>query len=200
MLEQMIQWLVATIHQFGYTGLFVLGFLEILPIPKELVIIPSGYLVHQGKMSLIGVMLANGLGTTAGATFNYWLGRRFGRPFVNRFGRYLFINDAKMVILERFFARHGAISIFLGRLIPGLRHYLFLPAGLARMSAVQYIAYTATGIFIWTGVLVTLGYYIGENQELALQYLPMIKLATLGVIILLAAAYVLYGRWKARRA
>jgi membrane protein DedA with SNARE-associated domain len=200
MFEEAIHWLVTTIHQFGYTGLFVLGFLEILPIPKELVIIPSGYLVHQGKMSLVGVMLANGLGTTAGACFNYWLVRRFGRPFVDRFGRYMFINETKMLILEQFFARHGSLSIFLGRLIPGLRHYLFLPAGLARMSALHYTIYTAAGIFIWTGVLVMLGYYIGENQELALQYLPLIKLATVGAIAVVVGAYIFVARRKARRA
>jgi len=199
MLHHFMDWLVTTINQLGYPGLFLLGFLEILPIPKELVIIPSGYLVHQGQMSFVGVMLANGLGTTTGAVFNYWLVRRFGRPFIDRFGRYFFINNTKIAILERFFNRHGSISIFLGRLIPGLRHYLFLPAGLARMSAIKYTVYTAMGIFIWTGVLVTLGYYIGENQALAMEYLPMAKLGALAFIVLFSAAYIFRGRMRSRR-
>ena len=195
MLNHVMDWLIITIGQLGYVGLFLLGFFEILPIPKELVIIPAGYLVHQGKMSFLGVILANGVGTTSGAVLNYWLVRHFGRSLVDRFGRYFLITDCKIIILERFFQRHGGISIFLGRLIPALRHYLFVPAGLARMSAMKYTFYTAIGIFIWTSVLVTLGYLIGENRELAMRYLPMVKLGSVGFVVLVAAAYAVRGRF-----
>ena len=199
-IQHLMDWLVTTVGQLGYAGLFLLGFLEILPIPKELVIIPAGYLVQQGQMSFVGVMLANGLGTTTGAVFNYWMVRRFGRPLIDRFGRYVLMTGGKIAMLERFFDRHGAVSIFLGRLIPALRHYLFVPAGLARMPALKYTAYTATGIFLWTGVLVTIGYYIGENQSLAMSYLPMAKLGSVAFIVVFLAIYMLRVRIQGRAA
>jgi len=186
------------VGQLGYVGLFLAGLIEVFPLPAEVIVIPAGYLVQQGQMNLALVLLASGLGTTAGATLNYWLVRRFGRVLVLRFAHYLLLNESKLATLERFFFKHGPVSIFLGRLVPGVRHYLFLPAGLARMPALKFTIFTAMGAFLWTGVLVTLGYIIGKNQALAVQYLPMVKLSITLFIIVFVAFYALRSRMRGR--
>lgn len=200
-IHNFVSWLVDFVHELGYLGIFLFTFVEstFVPIPAEVTMIPAGYLVQQGKMSLIPVLLASIVGTVGGAYFNYWLAKRFGRDLFIRYGKYLMVTDAKLAKLENFFAKHGAISTFFGRLIPGVRHYISFPAGLAKMDMRKFLIYTAAGGAIWMTVLVVLGYYIGENQDLAKKYLPMIKVAILGTVGLVAAIYIRQHYRKAAR-
>lgn len=193
-LHQAVEWLVGFVHELGYFGIFLFTFVEstFVPIPAEVTMIPAGYLVQQGKMEFIPVLLASIVGTVGGAYFNYWLAKRYGRDLFIRYGKFLMMTDAKLAKLERFFAKHGAISTFTGRLLPGIRHYISFPAGLANMDVRKFLIYTALGGAIWMTVLVCLGYYIGENKELATKYLPMIKLAILALILV-------GGTWYMRR-
>lgn len=198
-IHEFVAWLVDFVHQLGYLGIFLFTFVEstFVPIPAEVTMIPAGYLVQQGKMALIPVLVASIIGTVAGAYFNYWLAKRFGRDLFIRYGKYLMMTDVKLAKLENFFAKHGAISTFTGRLIPGVRHYISFPAGLAKMNVKSFLIYTAAGGAIWMTVLVLLGYYIGENQDLAKKYLPMIKL---GLFVVLGTAAVIYVRRHMRKA
>ncbi|MFM9889581.1 MAG: DedA family protein [Rickettsiales bacterium] len=197
--HQAITWLVDVVEHLGLIGIFVMTFLEstFVPIPAEATMIPAGYLVQQGQMNFISVLLVSILGTVSGACFNYWLARRFGRGLFIRYGKWLMMTEAKLVKLENFFVRHGSISTFTGRLIPGLRHYISFPAGLARMDLRRFIGYTALGGSIWMAVLLGLGYYIGENKELATTYLPLAKGIVLTLVVL---GGVLYYRRHVRRA
>lgn len=198
-IHEFVAWLVDFVHHLGYLGIFLFTFVEstFVPIPAEVTMIPAGYLVQQGKMALIPVLLASIIGTVGGAYFNYWLAKRFGRDLFIRYGKYLMMNDVKLAKLENFFAKHGAASTFTGRLIPGVRHYISFPAGLARMNLRSFLIYTAAGGAIWMTVLVLLGYFIGENQHLATKYLPMIKL---GIFVVLGGAAVIYVRRHMRKA
>ena len=187
-----VAWLVDFVHQLGYVGIFLMTFVEstFVPIPAEVTMIPAGYLVQQGKMEFIPVLIASITGTVGGAYFNYWLAKKYGRDLFIRYGKYLMMNDAKLAKLENFFAKHGAASTFTGRLIPGVRHYISFPAGLAKMNVKSFLIYTAAGGAIWMTILVCLGYFIGENEALATKYLPLTKLLVLGVLALAVLIYV----------
>jgi membrane protein DedA with SNARE-associated domain len=198
LLHQFVAWLVDFVHHLGYLGIFLMTFVEstFVPIPAEVTMIPAGYLVQQGKMELIPVLIAAILGTIGGAYFNYWLAKHYGRDLFIRYGKYLMMTPEKLDKLELFFYRHGAISTFTGRLIPGIRHYISFPAGLARMDLKKFVIYTALGGAIWMTVLVMLGYYIGENEELMMRYLPKAKIGMLVIILAAGGFYIWHHRRK----
>lgn len=196
-LHQFVTWLVELVHELGYIGIFIMTFVEstFVPIPAEVTMIPAGYLVHQGHMQFIPALVASIIGTVGGSYFNYWIAKKYGRDLFIRYGKYLMMTPAKLTKLENFFYEHGAVSTFTGRLIPGLRHYISFPAGLARMNLNKFILYTGLGGGIWMSVLLGLGYYIGENQELVMSYLPMAKGGIIGLVVVVAVFYI----WRARR-
>jgi membrane protein DedA with SNARE-associated domain len=200
LLHQFVAWLVDFVHHLGYIGIFLMTFVEstFVPIPAEVTMIPAGYLVQQGKLSLFPVLMASIFGTIGGAYFNYWLAKRYGRDLFIRYGKYLMMTPEKLDNLELFFHRHGAISTFTGRLIPGIRHYISFPAGLARMDLKKFVIYTALGGAIWMTVLVMLGYYIGENEELMMRYLPKAKIGMLVIILLAGGLYIWHHRRRSR--
>jgi membrane protein DedA with SNARE-associated domain len=196
MLHDSIDWILATVGDWGYTGIFVLMAMEstVLPIPSELVVIPAGYLAYQGKMSLVWILLASTIGSLAGALINYWFALLVGRPFLERYGRWFFVRPALLHRTDAFFLRHGAISTFTGRLIPGIRHLISLPAGLTRMRLAEFSLYTSLGAGLWSSVLVAMGYAVGGNEALIQQRLPLVTAAVLGVVVVTLVGYVLWRR------
>lgn len=192
MFHQIVSWIVDTVSLWGYPGIIILMFLEssFFPFPSEVVIPPAGYLAAQGEMSLGLVICAGVAGSLLGAFFNYWLAVKWGRPFFERYGRYLLISHASLERADRFFARHGHISTFVGRLLPGIRQYISLPAGLARMNLALFAIFTALGAGIWVVILALVGYFIGNNQALIGQYLHQIMIAVVLLCLLLIAGYV----------
>jgi len=167
-----MQWLVDTIGAMGYPGIFLLMAMEssIIPVPSELVMPPAGYLAYQGEMNVAVVILCGTLGSLAGAYANYFASRYLGRPLIIKYGKYVFITPHKFERVERFFLRHGEISTFIGRLLPVVRHLISIPAGLAGMNHLRFSFYTLLGAGIWCGILTGVGYVIGENQQLIMQY------------------------------
>lgn len=189
--EQLIQFIVQFVHDFGYLGIFIMTFLEstFVPIPSEITMVPAGYLVQQGKMNVLLVMIFSTTGTVGGALFNYYLAIHYGRALLLRFGKFFLMDEKKLSKIESFFEEHGAISTFTGRLIPGVRHYISFPAGLAKMNLKRFTIYTALGGSIWMAVLTAVGYYIGENETLVKQWMPYI----VGKVVMFGAvAVVLY--------
>ena len=200
MLHEFINWILATVHNWGYAGIFILMALEstVLPIPSELVLIPAGYLAFQGKMSLPLIMLTATLGSLAGASLNYAFALWVGRPFLERWGKYFFVRQPLLHKTDAFFARHGKISTFTGRLIPGIRHLISLPAGLARMNPATFAIYTMLGASIWAAILTLIGYYIGGNEALIKAYLHILTIALIAGVLLIIAGYWLWQRRIAR--
>lgn len=194
-MHQFIDWILATVHDWGYVGIFILMGLEstVLPVPSEAVLIPAGYLAHQGKMSFELIVLASTFGSLAGATLNYVFALWVGRPFLERWGRFFFVRPDLLHKTDAFFLRHGAISTFTGRLIPGIRHLISLPAGLTRMHYGKFAFYTCLGAGIWSIILTAMGWYIGGNEDLIRQYLKQI---TVGLILLIGAGIALYWWWQ----
>jgi membrane protein DedA with SNARE-associated domain len=185
MLETISLWLAETIGSFGYIGVFILMAIEssVFPLPSEIVIIPAGFLAYKGEMNYFLIVIAGTLGSLAGACFNYFLALKLGRSLLIKYGRFIFIKPEHLEKVEIFFKKHGEISTFSGRLIIGVRHFISLPAGLARMNLAKFSFYTILGSFIWVNILALLGYFIGQNQELIHRYLTYI-------IVILAALVV----------
>ncbi|MBN8828062.1 MAG: DedA family protein [Sphingobacteriia bacterium] len=186
-----IQWLVNFTHSIGYLGIFIATFLEstFLPIPAELTMIPAGYLVYQGERNLTLVILTSISGTILGAGLNYYIAYVYGRKLLLKYGKYFFIDEKKLNSIEKFFNKHGAVSTFSGRLIPGVRHFISFPAGLAKMNLKKFCLYTALGGGIWMITLIVLGYYIGENEDLIAEWLPIITIFILSVCAIFVGIY-----------
>jgi membrane protein DedA with SNARE-associated domain len=199
-MQAIVDWILQVIGDLGYAGIFFLMALEssFFPFPSEVVMIPAGFLAFQGKMNVYAAVAAGTAGSLAGALFNYYLARRIGRPFLLRFGRYVFVGEAALAKIENYFARHGEISTFNGRLIPGVRQYISLPAGLARMQVGRFCLYTALGAGLWVITLTALGYLLGSQEELLRQNLHRLTLAALGLVAVSSLVY--YLRYSRRRA
>lgn len=199
MIEQFAHQLVEWIFQLGYPGIFLLMAIEssFIPFPSEVVLIPAGYLAYQGEMNIFFILLSAVLGSLAGAYLNYFLALHLGRRFILRYGKYFFISEATLARLDTFFQDHGHISTFTGRLIPGIRQLISIPAGIARMNLGEFGIYTALGAAIWSLILILLGYFIGKEQELLHRYLKEITVITLFMVSLLLLWY--YRAQKRKR-
>ena len=191
MFASFVSWVVGTVDSWGYFGIFVSMFLEssFFPFPSEVVMVPAGYLAFQGKMNLFMAIFSGVAGSLFGALFNYFLAAKYGRPFLLRYGKYVFLKPESLQKLEEFFAKHGDISTFNGRLIPGIRQYISMPAGLARMPLGKFSLYTVLGAGIWVSVLALLGYYLGANEDQVAQYL---KNATFIAMLFIAGVSLFY--------
>ena len=198
MIRELAQTLVDLIFDWGYVGIFLLMAVEssFIPFPSEIVLIPAGYLASKGDMSVVAIMGSALGGSLVGAFVNYYLALTLGRKMLQRYGKYFFIKESALDKMDDFFAKHGHISTFTGRLIPGIRQLISIPAGLAKMNLVQFSLYTSLGAGMWAFVLTMLGYFIGENQELIDTYLKQITVAVLVVIGLFIAWYVYRQKLK----
>lgn len=159
-----INFIVDLVGQLGYFGIFFMMFLEssFFPFPSEVVMIPAGYLAYKNEMNIYLAILFGILGSLSGALFNYFLALKFGRDFLIRFGKYFFFRESNMDNMDTFFKNHGDISTFIGRLIPVVRQYISLPAGITKMNLIKFSFYTSLGAGIWVIMLSVLGYYIGS--------------------------------------
>lgn len=197
-MEQLAEWLVGLINTIGYPGVFIAMFLgnALVPIPVEVIMIPAGYLLQQGQMHLLLLLVFGIAGDVCGSLFGYYIAFHFGRRVILAFGKYFFLNDKKMAMLETFFARHGEISVLTGRLTPGLRHFMAFPAGLSHMNIKKFAAYTGVGGGIWMSVLIGVGFVIGGSKRLVRHYLPYITGAAVGAVAVMIVFYILRQRSK----
>lgn len=195
MLKELAQFLVDQIFEFGYIGIFVLMTIEssFIPFPSEIVLIPAGYLASQAQMNIVLIMFNAIGGSLLGAFINYYLAYFVGRKFLEKYGRYFFISDKVLVKMDDYFQKHGAISTFSGRLIPAVRQLISIPAGLSKMDVKKFAFYTSLGAGIWSLILVMLGYFIGQNQDLIQEYLKQI---TLSIVILVIISSLIYYKIK----
>jgi len=199
--EEIAKWLVDFVHSFGYLGILIMTFLEstFVPIPSELTMIPAGYLVHKGEMNFFIVLVISVIGTIGGALCNYYIAMYYGRNFLINYGKYFFFDHKRMASLDKFFAKHGEISTFTGRLVPGLRHFISFPAGLAQMNLKKFTIYTGLGGSIWMTVLLLVGYLIGGNEDEVHYYMPYITIVTIACVVSMIIYYVIRHRKSLRK-
>ncbi|MBX9809974.1 DedA family protein [Candidatus Gracilibacteria bacterium] len=156
-------------HYFGtigYLDIFILMTMEssIIPVPSELVMIPAGVSALSGNINPIIATIIGGLGSVLGAILNYWIiGRWLGKPFLEKYGKYILITREKYKKSEDLFLKNGNLYTFIGRLLPVIRHLISIPAGIFRMKMIPFISITFIGATLWCAILVALGYYFGES-------------------------------------
>lgn len=166
---EVIQSLLELVHNLGYLGIFLGMTLEssFFPFPSEAVLIPAGALAAQGRMTIFTSFLMGTLGSVAGAVINYYLalflGRRTVDSLVDKYGKFLFLNKKKLRKSDKYFDKHGEITIFVARLIPVVRQLISLSAGFLKMNVWRFSLYTALGAGIWSMVLVLVGFFFGTN-------------------------------------
>jgi len=184
-LSMLVEALLTLIGQLGYLGIFIGMTIEssFFPFPSEVVLIPAGVLVARGEMSFFLVFLAGLAGSILGAWINYsiafFLGRKTVDTFVSKYGKFLFITKSGLKKTDIYFAKHGEITTFIGRLIFIIRQLISLPAGFAKMNFWRFTLYTALGAGIWTAILITVGYFFGSSSH------PVVKIIT-GILLVVS--------------
>ncbi|MCB2081701.1 MAG: calcium/sodium antiporter [Rickettsiales bacterium] len=159
--------LLQLVDHFGYLGIFVATMVEgtFIPIPAEITMVPAGMLAAKGELNYWGALASGAAGVLVGSLINYWVGLRFGRAFILRFGSYIFIKPHFLQSTEVFFIRYGRMAVFMGRLLPGVKHYIAFAAGIARMKFQPFVTYTAFGGLIWVWVLLQVGFMAERSEE-----------------------------------
>lgn len=200
MIENVLMYLIALIDKLGYFGVGFLMMIEssFLPFPSEIVIPPAGYLASQGKMNIVLVILAGSIGSVLGAYVNYYIGKLYGKKFVLGVGKYFGVKEEHFNKAEKFFNRHGAIGTFTGRLLPVIRQYISIPAGMANMSHIKFSGYTFLGALIWNTVLALIGYLVGNNQEKIKAYSHELSIAAVMSVVVIISIYVFVNYRKNR--
>lgn len=178
--------ILTTLTDLGYFGIAIGLMIEI--IPSEIVLGYGGYMVSLGDISFFGAVIAGTIGGTLAQLFLYWLGYYGGRPFLEKYGKYILINKKQIDLSEEWFKKYGTGVIFTARFIPVVRHAISIPAGIAKMSAMKFTVYTVAAIIPWTILFLYLGTVLGENwaniKEFAQPYvLPAIVAALLLTVI-----------------
>jgi membrane protein DedA with SNARE-associated domain len=198
--EFIVHYATLVISKTGYIGIGILMTMEsmIMPVPSEAVMPFAGFLWFEHKLSFWGIVLASTAGSIIGSLISYCMGAYGGRPLVKKFGKYLLLNEHHLDRTERFFAKHGEITIFISRFIPVVRHLISIPAGLGRMNVARFSLYTIVGAALWNSFLTWLGYRLRDNWETIRQYTEVIDIV-LVVLILAAIAFFVYKQVQSMR-
>ncbi|MDQ2937390.1 MAG: DedA family protein [Acidobacteriota bacterium] len=164
-IEVLSGFIVATISLLGYSGIVLLMAIEsaCIPLPSEIIMPFSGYLVSTGQMNLWAVGLAGAVGCVLGSLVAYWVGSHGGRPLIEKYGRYVLVSRHDLDMADRWFANHGEIIVFVSRLLPAIRTFIAFPAGVARMNLKRFVIYTFAGSLPWCLGLAYVGQKLGEK-------------------------------------
>ena len=183
----------------SYAGIALLMAIEsaCIPLPSELIMPFAGYLVFQGKLNLFWAASAGALGCNLGSLVAYEIGCYGGRPLVEKFGSYILMGRRELDWADKFFLRWGQAAVFIGRLLPVIRTFIALPAGISRMPRGKFHFYTFLGSWPWCFGLGYLGLKLGENWRSLSQYFHRFD-AVIGVLLLAGLAYFLYSHWQHR--
>lgn len=206
----MEQLITDTILQYGLLAIFVLMTLEsaCIPIPSEITMLFGGALANasfvaslgqEGKqLNFVAVGLAGTFGNLVGSWIAWGVGWRGGRPLIERWGRYVFLRKHELDRAEVWFGRHGEAAVFISRLLPVIRTFISLPAGIAEMRFVRFSVYTFLGCLPWTFALAALGYVLGSQWHVVDQFLRPVSIV-IAVLVVAVAGWWLYRRWKEQR-
>ncbi|MBV9120192.1 MAG: DedA family protein [Chloroflexi bacterium] len=185
----------------GYLGVVVLMALEscCIPIPSEVILPLAGFLVAQGKFTFWVAALAGSVGGTIGSCVAYGIGAAGGRPLLLKYGRYILISEHDAARADRFFEFHGDVTAFVSRLLPVVRTFISLPAGITRMNFPKFVIYTFAGSLIWSLVLVYVGQVLGQNWIEVREFLQRFDYLIVAVIVL-AIVFYIYRHLQRRQA
>ncbi len=199
-LRPLAEFITSVISSLGYGGIFFLMILEsaLIPIPSEIIMPFSGFLVSVGKLGSVGVILAGSLGNLVGSVITYYLGIRLGRAFLIKYGKYILFREHHLVWTEQLFQKYGDKISFVGRLLPGVRTYISLPAGIGKSNFIKFVVYTLVGSIIWNSLLTYGGIQLGRSWQHIDKYsgyLDIIAVVATAVFIV----WIVYNNTKNRR-
>ena len=200
LLSLIVAWIVGVISATGYLGVLVLMAIEsaCTPLPSEVIMPFAGYLVSIGQFTLIGAATAGALGCNIGSTIAYYVADWGGRPAVERWGHYVLFGKEELERTEKFFARYGAVTVFVARLLPLVRAYIAFPAGLARMPMLKFQIYTFAGSWPWCYGLAYIGYKLGQRWHSDPTFRRLFHEFDALVVLVLLAAFVwfVWTHWR----
>lgn len=187
LLASFIIWGIASL---GYSGVAAMMAIEsmCIPLPSEIIMPFSGFLVSQGRFTLIGITIAGSIGSVIGSVIAYWVGIWGGRAFVEKYGKYVLISHHDLDIADRFFGKYGGAAVFFSRMMPVVRTFISLPAGISRMNFSKFVVYTFVGSLPWCFGLGYLGQKMGDHWDTLGEYFHKFDLA-IGLIILLGVVW-----------
>ncbi len=192
-LAGLIEWVTSVIEAVGYEGIFILMVLESagVPIPSEAVVTFAGFLSARGKLDFWLVVLDSTAANLVGSIILYYVGYYLGRPFIEKYGKYFFLDITHVEWAEKWFEKYGSITVFIGRVTPAIRTYISLPAGMGKMNMPKFIVYTIAGSLIWNYFLAYVGILLGENWEVIIPYLDTIGIAAVVVALIIFVYYLM---------
>ncbi|AMT96895.1 MULTISPECIES: DedA family protein [Psychrobacter] len=193
-MHQMSEWVLAIMVKFGYLGIVFAMFAENVfpPIPSELIMPAAGFAAARGDLNIFLVILTGTFGSVIGALPLYYLGTLFNKErlilFTEKYGKYVFIKAEDILSSNAWFDKRGKKAVFFGRMVPGIRSLISIPAGMNKMSLISFLTLTALGSSIWTTALTLAGFYLGKNYEvIATMLAPYSKLFLLLAIAIVIA-------------
>jgi len=199
-IEILAKFIIDTISTSGYLGIVILMGIEIacIPLPSEIIMPFSGYLVFRGDFELYRTGLAGAFGCVVGSVPAYYLGLYGGRPLVEKYGKYVLISHRDLDLADRWFERYGDWAIFFSRLLPVVRTFISFPAGVARMNFPRFVIYTFVGSFPWCLGLSYVGMKLGENWDTLGVYFHRFDIV-IGILIALGVLYYVWHHLKGRK-
>ena len=196
----MTEWAQEVLIAHGVAMLVLLILLENIfpPIPSEVILPLAGFLVFEGQMSFVEAVVAATIGSVAGAAILYALGRHGGRPLLLRYGRVLRLDERRLDRADDWFDRHGPTIVFFGRMLPGVRSVVSVPAGLSEMRIPVFVALTTLGSALWNAALIGAGWGLGENWREASEVIEPLTVPVVVTVAVLAVSYVLFRVHRTR--
>lgn len=189
-IEILAAFIIWGISLLGYSGVAVMMAIEsaCIPLPSEIIMPFSGYLVFTGKFSLLGVSLAGAIGCVLGSALAYWIGYYGGRPAAEKYGKYILVTSHDLDMADKFFNKYGNAAVFFSRMLPVIRTFISLPAGISRMNFPKFIIYTFLGSLPFCYILAYIGAKMGENWDTLGVYFHKFDIA-IGIIILIGLVW-----------
>ncbi len=184
------------ISSIGYVGVFILMMLEsaALPVPSEVVMPFAGYLAYQGFFNLYLISILGAVGCTAGSVLSYYVGYKGGRPFIEKYGKYLFIESRHMQLAETWFNKYGDRAVFFSRLLPVVRTFISLPAGIGKYDLKKLVTFSFIGSLPWCFALAYVGFYLGPFWMKIIGFFNELDIVVIAAIIIIFLYY-----WKLRK-
>jgi membrane protein DedA with SNARE-associated domain len=196
-LRPIVEVITSIITTMSYPGIFFLMILEsaLIPIPSEIIMPFSGFLALTGKLNYIGVVLAGSFGNLVGSVLTYYLGINVGRKVILKYGKYIFFKKKHLELTENLFHKYGDRVSFVGRLLPGIRTYVSLPAGIGKTKFTKFVIYTLAGSLIWNSMLTYVGMKLGSNWKNIDKYSIYLDIAA----VLAIAVFLIWFIYTTRR-
>lgn len=199
-IETVTNFAIYLIENLGYWGVFIGMTIEsaCIPLPSEVIMPLAGFVVYEGKMSLIGITVVGVLGNLVGSLIAYFVGFKGGRPFLEKYGKYVLISHNKLEMAHNWFERYGHEAVLISRMLPIIRTFISFPAGIAEMDLKKFTIYTLLGSIPWVLALGYIGVILGPNWNMIEKYFRYMDIVvSIGLAIFIA--YLIYKYWYKER-